>query len=266
MSDLKRVAASMVFVISIIIIAAAMTGCIASSSHDSNDSGDDSYGESAQTHQYLIIPNASWYSGSPSYTLGGGTAPTATVKEGSQILTAGNSVTWEVNFEAIVEIEAEVSIVVITSDDLDGYFTYPITADDVENGYVDIEMTLEESPPSTAVCNRDYRGNGTCYEQADTGVTSTDFAVANDVGGGMQLTASVEAGLTIADTSDSTGGGTSGDTVCSGWTSFCSCSLRACSDGTNSWYDVGRGVYYCASVTDCSSAAERAVQYCTYGC
>lgn len=182
----------------------------------------------------------------------------------------GNSVTWEISFEVLVEIEAEISVVVITSEDLDGYFEYPITEEDIENGFVDIEMELEESVPSEAVCNRDYLGNGTCYEQVDSGVTSTDFAVASDIGGTLTLTEFVEVALTIEEieeTSDSGDDGrTSGDEVCSAWVEYCSCSLRACSDGTNAWYDVGAGVYYCTSPTNCTSAAEQAVAYCTSGC
>lgn len=242
-------------------------GCMSAFDGGSSDS------ESSTTHQYLFIPNASWYSGSSTYTTSpASTAPTATVTEGSPILTVGESVTWQVNFEAIVEVEVDVSVIVITSDDFDGYFTYPITEEDVLNGYVEIEMELAETPPSEAVCNRDYLGNGTCYEQVDSGVTGADFAVANDIGGEMTLTASVEVEMTVdivESSDDSTtddSGGTSSDAVCSDWVSYCSCSLRACSDGTNAWYDVGSGVYYCASTSDCTAAANNAVQWCTSGC
>ncbi|MDO8520059.1 MAG: hypothetical protein Q7T11_07860 [Deltaproteobacteria bacterium] len=253
-------------IFALILALCVMPGCFSSSDSDT--------GGSTTTSQYLIIPNASWYSGSPSYSVAGeSTAPSATVTEGSEVLTVGNSVTWEVSIETIIEVEAEVSIVVVTSDDFDGYFEYPITEDDILNGFVDIEMDLEESLPSEATCNRDYLGNGTCYEQVDSGVTSTDFAVANDSGGDtLTLTASVEVELTIdvvEETSDSgdDGSTTSGDATCSAWTELCSCSIRACSDGTNAWYDVGSaGVYYCASTSNCTAAANSAVAYCTSGC
>lgn len=251
-----------------VIVFLAMPGCFSSLSTSDADNDDNEIAAS----QYLIIPNASWYSGGPTYSAAaGGTAPSTSLKEGNQILTVGNSVTWEVSIEEIVEIEAEISVVVVTSEDFDGYFEYPITDEDILNGFVDIEMDLEESLPSEATCNRDYLGNGTCYEQVDSGVTSTDFAVANDVGGTMTLTASVEVALTVEEveeTSDSgdDGGGSSGDELCSDWVAYCGCSLRACSDGTNAWYDVGVGVYYCASTTNCTSAAQQAVAYCTSGC
>lgn len=234
--------------------------------------------ETSTTNQYLIIPNASWYSDSVSYSQsqGGGSFPTVTVSEGDQVLTVGTSVTWEVNFEAIVEVEADESFIIVTSEDFDGYFTYPITEDDIQNGFVEIEMELEESIPSEAVCNRDYLGNGTCYEQVDSGVTGADFAVVNNIAGEMTLTASIEVELTVSETTDfaddstdtegsEDSSGTSTDSYCSDWVSYCSCNLRACSDGTNSWYDVGSGVYYCSG-SDCTSAAQQAVQWCTSGC
>lgn len=267
-------------VISVMMCAAlAMSGCISSSGSDDSSDGGDSGGSgggggTTTTHQYVIIPNASWYTGTATYnTVPGSTAPTATLKSGSSILTVGQTTVWEVNFEAIVEVEAEVSFVLVTSSDLDGYFTYPISAEDVANGYVDIEVELETSTPTEAVCNRDYRGNGTCYEEADTGMTTADFAVANDSSGTFMLTMEAEVGFVISetDTEDSDdggsgGGGSSGSTVCSGWTSMCSCSLRACSDGTNAWYDVESGVYYCAAINDCTAAAQNAADYCSYGC
>lgn len=243
---------------------------------DSGDEEEDA-ATTTTTHQYLFIPNASWYSGSVNYsTSAGGTAPAVTVNEGDPILEVGDSTTWEVSIEEIVEVEVDVSFIVITSEEFDGYFTYPITEEDILNGYVEIEMQLEESPPSEAICNRDYLGNGTCYEEVDSGVTGADFAVVNDIDGEMTLTAAVEVELSVSETievseegaDDGSGdnGGSSGDSYCSDWVAYCSCNLRACSDGTNAWYDVGSGVYYCASTSDCTAAATSAVQWCTSGC
>lgn len=252
----------LVTVFAALCMVAFLPGCFSASGTSDN---------TTTTHQYLIIPNSSWYSGTPSYTASpGGTAPTVTLKEGSPVLTVGSTVTWEVTWEATFEVEAEVSMVAITSDDLDGYFTYPITQEDIDNGYVDVDMELEESTPSEAICNRDYRGNGTCYEEADTGVTSTDFALVNDVGGDMTGTPTGGVGITIGEVDTGgdggDGGGSSGDTVCSEWVPMCSCNMRACSDGSRAWYDVGSGVYYCASISNCTSAAQQAVDYCTRGC
>lgn len=263
------------YFISVLFVLLFGAGCMSPLGLDSGDEDDSA--TTTTTHQYLFIPNASWYSGSSTYTASpASTAPTATVSEGSPILTVGDSVTWQVNFEAIVEVEVDVSFIIITSEEFDGYFTYPITEEDILNGYVEVEMELAESPPSTTVCNRDYNGNGTCYEEVDSGVTGADFSVANEIGGEMTLTAAFEVELTVSETievseedaDDGSGdnGGSSGDSYCSDWVAYCSCNLRACSDGTNAWYDVGSGVYYCASTSDCTAAATSAVQWCTSGC
>ncbi|MFH0799515.1 MAG: hypothetical protein V2A66_04960 [Pseudomonadota bacterium] len=242
--------------ISIFIICLAAAGCFSSGSGSGSDGG------GTTTHQYLMIPNAVFQSGTPSSAAAATTQKPKVTAPSNTTYTVNQTVTWTVDFSVVTEIEITEIIIEVT--DLDGYFVYPLTDAEIAAGEVEIETGLVDTEPTTSqVCNRDYRGNGTCYEQADTGVTNMDFAAASITGDNFSTYTVESATIENIESSD---GGASGDTVCSSWTAMCSCSLRACSDGTNSWYDVGSGVYYCSGVGNCTSAAQQAVAYCTRGC
>jgi hypothetical protein len=225
-------------------------------------------GGSSTTHQYLMIPNAVFVSGTPSS--GGSAAPTTQkpviTAPSSTTYTVNQIVTWTVDFSVVTEVT--VKDIIIEVDDINGYFVYPLTDAEIAAGTVDIETEVVNTEPAkTQYCNRDYRGNGTCYEQADTGVTGMDFSAASDDGTNISWTPIVAETISIpAVENNEPDNSDSGDTVCSAWTSYCSCNIRACVDDTRSWYDVGSGVYYCASQSNCTTAASNAVAYCTQGC
>jgi len=220
---------------------------------------------SSTKNQYLKIPNAIFVSGTPVGSLSTATTKPTVTAPSSTTYVLNTTVTWTVNFSAITDIE--VKDIVILVDELDGYFVYPLTDEEITAGTVDIETSVVDTEPTTTeVCNRDYRGNGTCYQKANEGVTGMDFTAASDDGTNLAWAPYVEEIVLIPVAEDDNNNNSSTDSVCSGWTTMCSCSLRACSNGTDSWYDVGTGVYYCTSTTNCYTAAQNAVAWCTRGC
>lgn len=54
-----------------------------------------------------------------------------------------------------------------------------------------------------------------------------------------------------------------GDETCTSYMSCTRCSISACSDGEYAWYRTSGGAeYYCASLSNCTSAAQRVVAAC----
>ena len=231
--------------------------------------GCDTASESSSNHQYLVMPDAVFIPGpSP-----GGVAPTAqkpTVSTTSSTTYIVNQpVVWTVNFTTVIDIEVTEIIIVI--EEVEGYYVYPLTDEELAQGWVDIETVVYDEEPSTQVCNRDWRGNGTCYEKADEGVTNMDFSAVNSIGCNAECVSTGGAGITwtppveqavlipvVVDEDDSY----SGDTTCTDWTTYGNCNMRTCSDGNNTWYDIGEGVYYCAAAGDCTVAAQNVANYC----
>lgn len=261
-------------------ISAGIGGCISSSTSDGSESSDDSSG----TTQYLVIPGAQFFSGTPSTANSGqASAPKVTAPLNGTTYLVDTTYTWTVEWTAEIEAAFEVTDIIIEAPELGGYFDYILSDEEKTNLRAEIDswITLEK-PSTTQVCNRDYRGNGVCYEQADTGVTEMDFTTANigtdQIGTDLiELEISFEAEFEVevvtieeytdnSDDDDSDGGSSSSDASCSAWVAMCSCNIRACSDGVNAWYDVGSGVYYCTSISNCTSAAQSATSYCTQGC
>ena len=219
-------------------------------------------------NQYLKIPNAVFHTGVPVGALSTDTPKPIVTPPSSTTYVVSQTVKWTVNFSAIVDIE--VKDIIIQVPDLDGYFVYPLTDAEIAAGEVAIDTEVVETEPvEKEVCNRDYRGNGTCYAKANEGVTGMDFTAASDNGTTLAWAPYVEEVVDIPVVKqDDNNNNSSGDAVCSEWVAMCSCNLRACvdSDGSRAWYDVGSGVYYCASPSNCTTAAQNATAYCTRGC
>lgn len=254
-----------------ILVLAGLSACFSSGS--GGDDADDDGGE--VTHQYLVIPGAQFFAGAPTAATTGAAKPTVTAPA-NKTYTVGNTVTWTVEWTAELELEfGGVTDIVINVPEIAGYFDYMLSDTEITNRQVEIDTyVVWDRPDKTQVCNRDYRGNGTCYEQADTGVTEMNFTAANagPYDGSVELVdleITFEAEFTVEEvvisevTDEGGGGGEVGDTVCSSWVSMPSCNFRACSNGERSWYDVGSGVYYCASLSDCTGAAAQAAAYCS---
>jgi hypothetical protein len=265
------------------LLAAGVSGCMSTGSSDGETT--ESSSVETTTHQYLVIPGAQFFSGSPTAAQTGSSATKPRITApANTTYTVDTIITWTLEWD--ITVEFEVTDIIIDVPEIDGYFDYMLTQAEIDAGTVSIPTYVTwDVPEKTQVCNRDYRGNGTCYEQADTGVTSMDFTTANidaydsnvEI---VDLEINFEAEFTFEtvvideyydddyDDDGSYDGDVSGDTACSEWIPMCSCNLRACSDGTNAWYDVGSGVYYCASasVGDCTAAAANAAAWCTRGC
>lgn len=212
-------------------------------------------------NQYLLIKNAVFMTGTPT-----GTQTTSTIKPtvtgpSTTMYLVNTPVTWKVDFSTITEIDVTEIIIQLenTSGSIDGYFVYPLTDAEIAAGYVDIETELVDTEPETTqVCNRDYRGNGVCYEKANEGVTNMDFAAAAEPAGAITYSPSEKkvATVPVPDTTAE---------YCSEWISMCSCYIRACATEESAWYDVGTGVYNCNGL-DCTTAAQNAAAWCTRGC
>ncbi len=268
---MKNIISTIVIATACFIFSLVLSGCGTTTSTGTDDTTE-------ETHQYLVIPGAQFFSGTPTAasTAGSAVKPTVTAPA-STIYTADTTITWTLEWSAVIDYE--VTDIIINVPELNGYFDYMLSEDEITNKQTEIDTYVTwDRPEKTQVCNRDYRGNGTCYEQADTGVTGMDFATANvdaydptveivDLEINFEAEFTVET-VTISEVADDDGGGggTTGDAVCSEWVAMCSCSMRACSDGSRAWYDVGSGVYYCASISNCTGAATNAVNYCTRGC
>lgn len=136
-------------------------------------------------HQYLAIPGAEVVAGSYNYSYAnqfvGAASPTFVVVEGSPTLTPGESVTVSIDFSLVVEVETTtlVFLGLETGDtDFGDHWQWPLTEDEIEAGVAEVEFTALEEAPTQEWCQRDYRGLGVCYQQADEGVTGLGVAAA----------------------------------------------------------------------------------------
>ncbi|MFH0799520.1 MAG: hypothetical protein V2A66_04985 [Pseudomonadota bacterium] len=257
----------LVSVISAVVVLAAC-GKLGTSSV--SDSGSNVSGNSAVAHQYLKIPNAVFVPGSPPGSKGNTTQKPKVTAPPNTAYTLNQTVTWTVTFTSITEIT--VTDIIIEVPDLDGYFVYPLTPDELAAGEVAIETEVVDSKPGGQVCNRDWRGNGTCYGEADTGVTGMDFTAASydDAQATFSWTVEVEATVTIesvdssaSDTGGTTGGsaGGSGGTCSSTYMVCTACSIQSCCNDSGSCWYVYNGQTYSTSAAD--QIAQSCVHVCT---
>ncbi len=287
----KKTLLQTVFALVLVGLCVASAGCISkgtTSSGDSTDDGGSTTSAATIEHEYLVIPGASFIAGKPPSTPAtSGSQPTATIKSGSPTIMPGATTIWTVDFEMITEFE--ITEIIIWTEELDGYFEYELSAEEIAQGWVEIETSVQDTPPSTSSCVRDYRGNGTCYGPADTGLTNMDFAASNGVPDGVADTAIVDFSLyfelevtvytveeyntIVEDGSGGTDGdggsdgGSYSDGDCYTVTGACgSCDIQSCCNADNQcWYNINGSIYNCSG-DDCSSAANAAAQRCVCIC
>jgi hypothetical protein len=125
------------------------------------------------TGQYLAIQGAWVDSEDLLETTTNGTAqvPVVTVTQGSSNLVLGESVTVNVDFSSITEIEvADITIVVVP---VLATWVYELSDEEVAAGNVDLEISALESEPTDPSCevNTRFGQNGWCAEPAESGVT-----------------------------------------------------------------------------------------------
>jgi hypothetical protein len=189
-------------------------------------------------------------------------APTATLKSGSQSPTVGQSTVWTVSWSTITTFEVEV--IVIWMEELEGYFEYDLSDEEIADGYADIEMILTDEEPTTAEYCPQAVGNHTCYAPADEGVTDAQFSAAP-----IGITATsyyVDVGFVIgpADGGDETpAGGNCGESgTCSNYITCDLCSIQFCADMSGNMGYLAGGSCYACSGSNCVSAAQSAVGRC----
>jgi hypothetical protein len=240
-------------------------------------------GSGTKQHQFLEIPNAVFASGKPSGSSSNTSQKIKITAPSSTTYSVGQKLTWTVDFTQVTDIT--VTDIIIEVDELDGYFDVPLTQAEIDSGVIAIQTELVNQEPSSGqICNRDYRGNGTCYgvASADNGVTSMDFSAADYVEGGatFSVTASVEATVTIdtvetanagqagnAGNSGGSGGGTSGGNTgggnCTSSYMICSaCKIQSCCDSSNNCWYVYNGTTY--STGAMNQIAQACVSACGY--
>ncbi len=136
-------------------------------------------------HQYVAIPGAEVVEGTYNYaytqTQVGAAAPTFVVVEGAPALSLGESVTVLVDFSLVVEVEVDM-IVFLGLDagdtEFGDHWQWPLVDEEIAQGFAEVEISALEEPPTQEWCQRDYRGNGVCYQEADEGVTGLGVAAA----------------------------------------------------------------------------------------
>jgi hypothetical protein len=245
------------------------------SSEDGNDN------EPTRTY-YMVVPGAQFFSGSPAGSQSATVTATPTVSALTDpTFETGWLVQWAVTWPDITEIT--VTDIIITIPDIDGYFDYMLSDDELTYEFADITMELvEDSVDQTEWCNHDYRGNGICY--AEVPATTTDeqymnFSAAQFLDASQEFNWSpyMANGYFIYTNSDDDDGGNGGDGDGDGdgdgggtdsdycYTVDIGCSVSACTneDATYSWYIVNGFTVYCGA-TFTTTCAESAVAYCGY--
>lgn len=217
---------------------------------------------------FLVIPNAVHIDGAPSGEQTADQRPVVAPPDDA-LLGTGDTVVWTVDVRAVVGIQVNV-VTIVTGED-DGYFVVPMTPDERSNGIVEVPMSVTTEETAT-VCNRDYRGVGTCYGPIDVGTTDVAFRAANDpdpatpgTGAGLSWGEPYVAPLTVQRPKrvDPPNYG-----ECSAETPLgCGCtSMEACCEtslaGPSCGYLVNGTVWFPCDGADCAAAAGQVANYC----
>jgi hypothetical protein len=136
-------------------------------------------------HQYLVIPAAEVVPGTIQYSyegyFEGGAAPTWTVVEGSPTLAPGDRAVVRVDFSAVIEVDVtEIVFLGLDTGDTEfgSHWRMDLTDEELAQGWADVELAAVAGGPPREWCQRDYRGIGTCYQEADQGVTGLGVVAA----------------------------------------------------------------------------------------
>lgn len=132
--------------------------------------------------QYLAIPGAFVTELNADDSLPATTQlPTVSVAAGDPALSVGESVTLNVDFSTITELEVtQIEIWVLEMPDI--MWIYEITEEEQTAGVVDIVVEAVEAKPSDDECYIPYHQQGYCAQDADAGVTTSILWVTDEAG------------------------------------------------------------------------------------
>ncbi len=206
---------------------------------------------------YIYIPGATFHSGTAPVTSGANSTHYVTATPSSSTLSTSSSVSWNVTWNTSIEVDT----IIVYEESLDGYFEIDLTTDETDAGEMTFDEYVSETKPSTQTCVRDYRGNGTCYEEAPQSTTETDAQVSfigADSSVGTYVDVSMSLDFVWVEPTDNGNHG-----QCSGAYSTCNCSVEACCTSSQCGYLVNGGTWYqCAAMSNCSGAAQTVVSAC----
>jgi len=136
-------------------------------------------------HQYIAIPSANAQDNfssnidqRPAHVV---PAPGLNVT-GAPNLVAGQSVTVDINFSAAVTMSVtQLTFIVLDPDGrfYPGYWDLDLTDAELAAGTATVELFALAEEPKNEWCQKDSRGTGTCYQEADQGVTGIGVMPSN---------------------------------------------------------------------------------------
>jgi len=177
---------------------------------------------SACDHQYIAIPGARAIDEGTSKPAATTQRPTVTITEGTPSLTLGGHVRMRVDFSAMTEMK--VSELIFMAKGPYGDWVLDLTEAEMAAGYAEVEVHALKDSPDSKWCQPDERGNGSCSQQADDGVSFFGLGTRNasSSGGGAEVPIRLAA---LASGQDDTCAGFTAKECCTGSTGI---SVVAC--------------------------------------
>lgn len=134
------------------------------------------------SHQYVAIPGATAVEEDIALPVIGMQPPVVTVPQGSSHLVVGQSTTLHIDFGVVTDMT--VTQLLIYGPDFDGHWLWELTPEEVLAGSLDLDFQVLDAEPESTSCRRGNHGSGTCYQEADSGVSALFATTANDSGTG----------------------------------------------------------------------------------
>lgn len=131
-----------------------------------------------EPHQYLAIPGTNAegnitenISQRPSVT--GAQRPVVTVSAGKTGLVVGERTTLHVDVSPVTALSVSQLMLMVLNPDgrFYGYWELDLSPAELAAGAVDLEVSALSEPPTAEWCRKDQRGEGTCFNEVDKGVT-----------------------------------------------------------------------------------------------
>ncbi len=209
----------------------------------------------------LVVPIGVFVSGAPDGAVVSVQAPVVT----TPTTTWGKEVTytWHVDFTSVQEIP--VDEIVIDVPDLEGHFVVPLEPEEIAAGSIDVPMWVGSQEAGETVCQRDYRGIGTCYTPMTQGTTDLGFAAGNEPDpaapeGGIGLSAGSVVEIAVVGSPP-----TSGACAETWMPASCACTVEACCPSTEQcWYEVNGSTWFPCDGADCMGTIQAVAAFC--GC
>lgn len=189
------------------------------------------------------------------------TAQAPAVTTATTTWTPGSTYHWHVDLTPITEMT--VDDVVIDVPDLGGHFVVPLEDAEIAAGAVDIPMFVSQEA-GEPICQRDYRGVGTCYTPMTEGTTDMTFSAGMEpapadpqTGIGMSAGTPVQVAMAPPPPPDLACGDT--------WMpADCACQVDACCNATQCYYHVDGSTWFACNGEDCTGTIDAVAAFC--GC